>query len=122
MSDPKAVLSAQDSPLQHIRIVMVNTFHPGNIGAVARAMKNMGVYELVLVEPLEFPHDEATSRAAGAVDILENARVVATVEERWKAVVWLPLLARAAAVLPGPCSLHARRCSRLILKPVTVPR
>ena len=81
MSDPKSVLSAQNSPLQHIRIVMVNTFHPGNIGAVARAMKNMGVHELVLVEPLEFPHAEATSRAAAAVDILEHARVVSTVEE-----------------------------------------
>jgi tRNA (cytidine32/uridine32-2'-O)-methyltransferase len=81
MSDPKSSSAAKNSPLQHIRIVMVNTFHPGNIGAVARAMKNMGVYELVLVDPLEFPHDEATSRAAGAVDILENARVVATVEE-----------------------------------------
>ena len=84
MSDPKVCLDAENSPLQHIRVVMMNTFHPGNIGAVARAMKNMGLYDLVLVDPLEFPHAEATSRAAGAVDILENARVVLTVEEALK--------------------------------------
>lgn len=81
MSDTISAVSSSDNPLQHIRIVMVNTFHPGNIGAVARAMKNMGLSDLVLVEPLEFPHEEATSRAAGAVDVLENATVVSTVEE-----------------------------------------
>lgn len=78
MSAPQPVIS---TPLQHIRIVMVNTFHPGNIGAVARAMKTMGLSDLVLVDPLKFPHEEATSRAVGAADLLENARVVATVAE-----------------------------------------
>ena len=46
-----------------IRIVLVDTSHPGNIGAVARAMKNMGLSELVLVRPKQFPHEEATVRA-----------------------------------------------------------
>ena len=64
-----------------IRIVLVGTTHPGNIGACARAMKNMGVTELVLVNPRHFPHDEATARASGADDVLENARVVATLGE-----------------------------------------
>lgn len=59
-----------------IRIVLVGTTHPGNIGAVARAMKNMGLADLALVEPRYFPHDEATARASGAHDILENASVV----------------------------------------------
>lgn len=54
----------------------METSHPGNIGAVARAMKNMGVKNLVLVNPLAFPHPDATSRSSGASDILEGARVV----------------------------------------------
>ncbi len=61
--------------LSSIRIVLLQTFHPGNIGAVARAMKTMGLNELVLVNPVEFPHEEATSRAAGGLDILESAIV-----------------------------------------------
>lgn len=58
-----------------IRIVLVATSHPGNIGAVARAMKNMGLQHLHLVRPLQFPHAEATARAAGADDILATAVV-----------------------------------------------
>lgn len=58
-----------------IRIVLVDTSHPGNIGATARAMKNMGLTELHLVRPEQFPHAEATARAAGADDVLSNARV-----------------------------------------------
>ena len=64
-----------------IRIVLVETSHPGNIGAVARAMKNMGLQELVLVRPKAFPHEEASARASGADDVLAAARVVATVAE-----------------------------------------
>ncbi len=65
----------------HIRIVLVNTTHPGNIGGVARAMKNMGISDLCLVEPKSFPHPDADARASGATDILERARVVATLDE-----------------------------------------
>ncbi len=64
-----------------IRIVLVGTTHPGNIGAVARAMKNMGLSDLALVEPRYFPHEEATARASGAHDVLESAMVVETLEE-----------------------------------------
>ncbi len=63
------------SQLESIRIVLAETFHPGNIGAAARAMKTMGLENLVLVNPSEFPHSEATSRAAGASDLLENVRI-----------------------------------------------
>ena len=65
----------------NIRIVLVEPSHPGNIGAVARAMKNMALDELVLVRPKLFPHSEATARASGADDILERARVVGSVAE-----------------------------------------
>ncbi|HEX5459985.1 MAG TPA: RNA methyltransferase [Steroidobacteraceae bacterium] len=64
-----------------IRIVLVEPSHPGNIGAVARAMKNMGLEELVLVGPRQFPHSEATARASGADDVLAKARIVATLAE-----------------------------------------
>jgi len=58
-----------------IRIVLVDPNHPGNIGAVARAMKNMGLSELHLVRPKFFPNADATARASGADDVLEAARV-----------------------------------------------
>lgn len=67
--------------LSNIRIVLINTFHPGNIGAAARAMKNMGLSQLWLVDPREFPHPDAESRAAGAKELLDNARVVPTLDE-----------------------------------------
>lgn len=67
--------------LQNIRVVLVNTSHPGNIGGAARAMKNMGLSQLVLVQPEDFPSSEAVARASGATDILDAALVVDTLEE-----------------------------------------
>lgn len=67
--------------LKRIRIVLVNTFHPGNIGSAARAMKVMGLTRLYLVEPQSFPDAEASAMAAGAEDILAQATVVSTLEE-----------------------------------------
>ncbi|SFM48055.1 tRNA (cytosine(32)/uridine(32)-2'-O)-methyltransferase TrmJ [Halopseudomonas yangmingensis] len=67
--------------LDSVRIVLVNTSHPGNIGAAARAMKNMGLSRLVLVDPERFPDPEARARAAGADDVLQQAQVVTTLEE-----------------------------------------
>lgn len=64
-----------------VRIVLVGTTHPGNIGASARAMKNMGLEQLWLVAPRCFPHAEAIARASGAEDVLAAARVVATLDE-----------------------------------------
>ncbi len=62
--------------LEGIRIVLVNTTHPGNIGGAARAMANMGLNHLYLVGPQRFPSTEATVRAAGASHLLERAIVV----------------------------------------------
>jgi TrmH family RNA methyltransferase len=64
-----------------VRIVLIDPSHPGNIGSVARAMKNMGLSDLVLVRPRVFPHAEAIALAAGADDVLAGARVVTTVAE-----------------------------------------
>ncbi|MEM8548869.1 MAG: TrmH family RNA methyltransferase, partial [Pseudomonadota bacterium] len=67
--------------MQSIRIVLVGTTHPGNIGAVARAMKNMALPDLVLVNPKTFPSAQAVARASGAVDVLDNARVFETLAD-----------------------------------------
>lgn len=64
-----------------IRIVLVKTWHAGNIGATARAMKNMGVTQLYLVDPVDFPSEEASSRAGQATDILDQAKVVTSLDE-----------------------------------------
>jgi TrmH family RNA methyltransferase len=64
-----------------IRIVLVEPSHPGNIGACARAMKNMALGELVLVRPKLFPHPDALARASGADDVLARARAVDTLAE-----------------------------------------
>jgi TrmH family RNA methyltransferase len=65
-----------ESTLDNIRVVLVEPSHPGNIGAVARAMKTMGLGRLVLVGPRGFPSAEATARASGADDVLYRAAVV----------------------------------------------
>jgi len=71
--------------LQNLRIVLINTSHSGNIGAAARAMKTMGVSDLVLVDPVDFdpnaPSEQSLAMASGATDVLEGARVVHSLEE-----------------------------------------
>lgn len=74
-------MSASEQNLKRIKIVLVNTSHPGNIGATARAMANMGLTKLALVQPVEFPSIQATARAAGADDILEGAQVFSELSE-----------------------------------------
>ena len=64
-----------------IRFVLVEPTHPGNIGAVARAMKTMGVGPLYLVNPRRFPDHEAVRRAAGAEDLLAQATVCTSLDE-----------------------------------------
>jgi len=65
----------------NLRIVLVNPSHPGNIGAVARAMKTMGLSQLYLVKPRRFPDPQAVVMASHAEDILDNAVVVETLDE-----------------------------------------
>lgn len=67
--------------LANIRIVLINTQHPGNIGATARAMKNMGLSQLFLVNPQDFPADKAVWRAGHALDVLDATRVVSSLDE-----------------------------------------
>ena len=65
----------------NVRVVMVNTTEPGNIGAAARAMKNMNLSKLYLVNPKGYPSAVATARASGADDVLAGAVVCDSLEE-----------------------------------------
>jgi len=97
------------------RIVLVNTSHPGNIGATARAMKNMGLSELCLVDPLSFPSAEATARASGADDLLARARCVATLEEAIADAVLVVGASARSRSLPVPM-LDPRDCAKLVFE------
>ena len=96
----------------NIRIVLVNTSLPANIGSAARALKTMGLRQLVLVDPKIFPSSEATALASGASDVLANAKIVATLEE---AIADCPLVIGASArsrTIPWPM-LNAREAGEL---------
>ena len=67
-----------------VQIVLVETSHPGNIGSVARAMKTMGLQNLVLVKPRSFPSKEAFVLSGNAQDLIEQAVVVNTLDEAIK--------------------------------------
>lgn len=98
--------------LSNIRIVLVNTSHPGNIGAVARAMKTMGLTRLTLVAPEKYPHVEATARASGADDVLAQAQIVGSLQE---ALAGCHLVLGASArsrTIPWP-QVDPRACAAL---------
>lgn len=81
MHKPALPLEGTDTFQDQIRIVLVETSHSGNIGAVARAMKNMGLGNLCLVNPASFPDETSYARSSGASDVLDNARVVSSLDE-----------------------------------------
>ena len=102
----------------NLRIVMVNTTHPGNIGSAARAMKTMGLSQLVLVKPKIFPSEEADWLASGAIDVLRQARVVNSLEE---AIADCSLVLGASArrrKIPWPM-LDARQGGELAVREAT---
>jgi len=74
--DPPSALA-----LAHIRVVLVRTTHPGNIGAAARAMWTMGLRQLILVMPERFPDPDATALATGATEVLARARIASSLHE-----------------------------------------
>jgi tRNA (cytidine32/uridine32-2'-O)-methyltransferase len=82
--DIENVYSINKMMLKNIRFILVNTSHPGNIGSVARIMKNMALEKLFLVNPEKFPHENATAMASGATDILENANLTSSSDEAIK--------------------------------------
>jgi tRNA (cytidine32/uridine32-2'-O)-methyltransferase len=76
-----AIIKRNTFMLSDIRIVLVNTSHTGNIGSAARAMKTMGLSSLYLVDPISAPDGKSIALAAGAGDVLANAKIVSTLEE-----------------------------------------
>jgi len=98
-----------------IRIVLVGTTHPGNIGAVARAMKNMGLSDLALVRPKYFPHEEATARASGASDVLDDAHVVDTLEEALTDCVYVAGASARSRTINWP-SMGPRDCAERMIQ------
>ena len=97
--------------LDRIRVVLSRTSHPGNIGAAARAMKNMGLRDLWLVAPEAFPDEVATARASGAADLLESARVVGTLQEALADTVFSAALTARRRELSLP-RMQARDAAR----------
>jgi len=97
-----------------IRIVLVGTTHPGNIGAVARAMKNMGLSDLALVNPRFFPHEEATARASGATDVLDNALIVTTLADALSECVYVAGASARSRTISWP-SMGPRDCAERMI-------
>ena len=71
------------------KVILVETSHPGNIGAAARAMKTMSLSQLVLVNPKQFPHDDAVARASRADDILDHARICTSLADAVEGCHWV---------------------------------
>jgi len=105
--------------LSHIKIVLVETTHPGNIGAVARAMKNMCMGNLCLVAPKLFPCAEATARASGADDVLASATVCKTLEEAIADCQWVIGASARCRTISWP-ELTPRECADKVV--VAEPR
>ncbi len=98
----------------NIRIVLVNTTHPGNIGAAARAMKNMCLERLYLVEPQGFPCAEATARASGADDVLASAVVCQSLEQALDGCRFVVGASARSRSISWPVE-NPRQCARRLL-------
>ena len=99
--------------LDNIRIVLVNTHHPGNIGSAARAMKNMGLTRLYLVSPKDFPSFEASQLASSATDVLKAAVVVDTLAEALQGCTFVCGTTARLRSVKWP-QVDARECGELV--------
>jgi TrmH family RNA methyltransferase len=101
--------------LARVRVVLINTTHPGNIGAAARAMKVMGLSQLHLVTPKVFPHADATARASGADDLLQHAAVHKSLDEALAGCSLVLGTSARLRSLPMP-QLDVRKAAELALR------
>jgi tRNA (cytidine32/uridine32-2'-O)-methyltransferase len=104
--------------LESVKVVLMGTSHPGNIGAVARAIKNMGITRLALVAPRAMPDDSSFGRAAGAADILDSLQVFDSLQS---AVAGCSLVVGASArnrKIPWPV-MNPRDCAGEICRIAT---
>ncbi len=103
--------------LENVRVVMVETTHPGNIGAAARAMKTMGLADLRLVSPAVYPSAEATARASGAGDVLSAARVCADMDEALDGATLVIGTSARQRRIPWPCLTPRQLSAQLQREP-----
>jgi len=104
--------------LDSVRIVLVNTSDCRNIGSAARAMKTMGLSQLVLVDPIEMPNGQAQALSAGASDVLANAKVVNTLEEAISDCGLVVGTSARSRTLPWPM-LDPRECGEKLISEVS---
>lgn len=96
-----------------IRIVLVEPSHPGNIGGAARAMKTMGLADLAIVNPGRFPDPQAIWRAAGAVDVVDRARVFDRVDQAIADCGWVVGTSARSRRVPWPVATVEQFCEQL---------
>ncbi|WP_448569027.1 tRNA (cytosine(32)/uridine(32)-2'-O)-methyltransferase TrmJ [Thalassotalea ganghwensis] len=103
--------------LDSVKIVLVNTSDCRNIGSAARAMKTMGLSQLILVDPIEMPNGQAQALAAGATDVLANVKVVKTLEEAISDCGLVVGTSARSRTLPWPM-LEPRECGEKLIEEV----
>ncbi|MCL6248266.1 RNA methyltransferase [Acinetobacter sp. ANC 4945] len=109
--------AAVSAHLSHVRIVMVNTTLPANIGSALRAMKTMGLSKLVLVAPKTYPHPDINALAAGAVDLIDQIEIVESLEDAIKDCHIVFGTSARSRTIPWPL-LDARPAAEMSLKAV----
>lgn len=109
--------AAVSAHLSHVRIVMVNTTLPANIGSALRAMKTMGLCKLILVSPKTYPHPDIDALSAGASDLIENIEIVETLEDAIKDCHIVFGTSARSRTIPWPL-LDARPAAEKSLKAV----
>ncbi|MDY6467640.1 RNA methyltransferase [Acinetobacter faecalis] len=109
--------AAVSAHLSHVRIVMVNTTLPANIGSALRAMKTMGLSKLVLVSPKTYPHPDINALAAGATDLIDQIEIVETLEDAVKNCHIVFGTSARSRTIPWPL-LDARPAAEKSLKAV----
>ena len=105
------------------RFILIQTSHAGNVGATARAMKTMGFDDLVLVAPRwdnVLRREETIQRASGALDVLKNARIVATLDEALDGMTHLCATAMTPRDFGPPTVAPRQHFEQLLLSPVAV--
>ena len=105
--------------LDHIRIILDHTSHPGNIGSVARAMKTMGLHHLYLVSPKAFPHQKAQEMASGAFDILEAAMICDSLDESLKDATLVIGTSSRMRTIPWPLLTPREMAEKIKCEPKT---
>ena len=107
--------------LTNVRVVLSHTSHPGNIGAAARAMKTMGLRHLCLINPRHFPDPQASAMAAGADDILQNARVCGSIDEALQGVALTVGMTARLRDISNQVMMPREAMSRVLQQAATQP-